>query len=67
MQWGCNAPIMELLLGKITAEASSCAQKLEIWVSSDLEASYHNLHKVDHFAIYFKIIRNYACHLITHF
>uniref|UniRef100_A0A7I4B673 Uncharacterized protein n=1 Tax=Physcomitrium patens TaxID=3218 RepID=A0A7I4B673_PHYPA len=45
-RWGCNAPIMELLLGKITAEASSCAQKLEIWVSSDLEASYHNLHKV---------------------
>lgn len=39
---------MELLLGKITAKASSCAKTLEISVSSDLEASYHNMHKVDH-------------------
>lgn len=46
MQWGCKAPIVELLLGNIIAHASYCAQKMEASLSFDLEANYHNMHKV---------------------
>jgi hypothetical protein len=39
---------MELLLGNIIAQASHCVQKLEASLSTDLEANYHNMHKVGH-------------------
>jgi len=51
MQWSCKAPIVELLLGNIIAQASYFAHKLEASLSSDLEANYHNMHKVGHLSI----------------
>ncbi|KAG0604647.1 hypothetical protein M758_10G186100 [Ceratodon purpureus] len=45
-RWSCKAPIMELLMGNIIAHANYCVQRLEASLSADLEANYHNMHKV---------------------